>query len=57
MTEKKFIPFEKLSKKEKAARNKEKRGSWLGLNPVTRTPPNPKAYDRSRFKNGGREEE
>ena len=42
----KFIPFEKLSKKEQQKRNAARRGSWCGLNPVTRKPENPKAYNR-----------
>lgn len=41
----KFIPFEKLSKKERKRLNSEKRTSW-SLNPVTRKPDNPKAYKR-----------
>ena len=44
----KFIPYEKLSKKEKRKLNAAKRGSWGGLDPVTRVPPNPKAYKRSK---------
>ncbi|MGN1001384.1 MAG: hypothetical protein ACI4PC_01315 [Oscillospiraceae bacterium] len=42
----KFVPFEKLSKKRQRELNAQKRGSWGGLNPVTRKPKNPKAYDR-----------
>ena len=42
----KFIPFEKLSKKEQQKRNAARRGSWHGLNPVTRKPENSKAYNR-----------
>ncbi|NLU23400.1 MAG: hypothetical protein GXW99_01515 [Clostridiales bacterium] len=42
----KFIPFEKLSKKEQQKRNAARRGSWYGLNPVTRKPENSKAYNR-----------
>ena len=42
----KFIPYEKLSKKKKRELDTMKRGSWGGLNPVTRKPKNPKAYDR-----------
>ena len=42
----KFIPFEKLSKKEKRRRNTEKRGVWGALSPVTRRSENPKAYKR-----------
>ena len=42
----KFIPYEKLSKKRKRELDLKKRGSWGGLNPVTRKPRNPTAYDR-----------
>ncbi|WP_369283996.1 hypothetical protein [Oscillibacter sp. GMB15532] len=42
----KFISFEKLSKKEQQKRNAARRGSWYGLNPVTRKPENSKAYNR-----------
>lgn len=33
---KQFIPYEKLSRKEQKKINSEKRGSWNGVNPVTR---------------------
>lgn len=42
----KYIPFEKLSKRRQRELNQKKRGSWHGLNPVTRKPKDPKAYDR-----------
>jgi hypothetical protein len=42
----KFIPYEKLSKKRKRELDLKKRGSWGALNPVTRKPRSPKAYDR-----------
>ena len=42
----KFIPFEKLSKKEQRKRDAQRRGSWQGLCPVTRRAENPKAYNR-----------
>ena len=45
---KKFIPYEKLSKKEQQKINKAKRGTWGELNPVTRKPPNGEAYNRKR---------
>ncbi len=32
----KFIPYEKLSKKEQKKLNSAKRNDWKGLNPVTR---------------------
>ena len=45
------IPYEKLSKKAKKALDAQQRVSWGGLNPVTRRPPNPKAYQRSKARN------
>ena len=47
---KKFIPYDKLSKKAKRELDARRRGSWGGLSPVTRKPPNPKAYDRNKAK-------
>lgn len=45
---KRFTPYVKLSKQKKKELDKKKRGSWRGLNPITRVPPNPKAYDRKK---------
>ena len=42
----KFVPYEKLSPKKKKEIDRQKRGSWYGLNPVTRKPNNSKAYNR-----------
>ena len=43
----KFIPYDKLSKKEQKKLNDEKRRDWNGLNPVTRVvSDNKKAYKR-----------
>ncbi len=44
----KFVPYEKLSKKEKRRRNAEKRGVWGSISPVTRKSKNPKAYKRKK---------
>lgn len=44
----KFVPYEKLSKKEKKKRNTQRRGTWGELNPVTRKPANSRAYNRKR---------
>ena len=44
----KFIPFEKLSKKKQRELMAKRRGNWGGLNPVTRKPENPKAYNRKK---------
>lgn len=43
-----FIPYEKMSKKQRRAADAKRRGSWNGLNPVTRKPENPKAYNRKK---------
>ena len=45
---KKFIPYEKLSKKAKRALDAKRRGSWGALSPVTRRAESPKAYDRQK---------
>lgn len=42
-----FVPFEKMSKKNKAAENKKKRVEW-GFSPVTRVKKSKKIYDRKR---------
>ena len=42
----KFIPYEKLSKKEKRKMDLSKRQTWNSLNPVTRKPVSSKAYNR-----------
>ncbi len=47
----KFIPKEKLSKKKKRELNAAKRNTWGALNPVTRKPENPKAYNRKKAQN------
>jgi hypothetical protein len=43
-----YIPYKKLSKKKRQEMDKRKRVTWGTLNPVTRKPPNPKAYDRKK---------
>ena len=42
----KFVSYEKLSKKKKRELDAKRRGSWNGINPVTRKPENSKAYNR-----------
>ena len=44
----KYIPYEKLSKKEKRKADSSKRNTWGSLNPVTRKPENSRAYDRNK---------
>ena len=44
----KFIPYGKLSKKEKRRLDLAKRQTWGELNPVTRKPANRKAYNRKK---------
>ncbi len=43
----KFIPYEKLSKKKKRERDAVGRTVWT-INPVTRRPASPKAYNRKK---------
>ncbi len=40
-----FIPYEKLSKKRRKEQNAQRRERWA-ISPVTRRPPNPRAYNR-----------
>ncbi len=52
----KFIPYEKLSKKEKRKIDAARRNTWSEFNPVTRKPENSKAYNRSKARNRKRED-
>ena len=54
MKPKKVIPLAKQSKKNKKKYHASQRGSWNGLNPVTRRPANPNAYDRAKEKQTAR---
>lgn len=51
----KFIPYEKLSKKEKRRLDAQRRTTWGASSPVTRKPANSKAYSRSKTRNWKRE--
>ena len=51
----KFVPYEKLSKKEKRKLDQAKRQTWGELNPVTRKPESSKAYNRTKARNWKRE--
>ena len=51
----KFIPYEKLSKKEKRKIDQTRRQTWGELNPVTRKPENSKAYNRNKARNWKRD--
>ena len=51
----KFIPYEKLSKKEKRKADLAGRQTWGQLNPVTRKPENSRAYNRNKSRNWKRE--
>ncbi len=44
----KYIPYEKLSKKEKRKLDNAKRNTWGAMSPVTRKPENSRAYNRKR---------
>jgi rare lipoprotein A (peptidoglycan hydrolase) len=47
---KQIVPLSKQSKRVQKEYHKKQRGSWYGLNPVTRTLPNKKIYDRNNAK-------
>ena len=47
----KFIPYEKLSKKEKRRLDRQRRTTWGDFSPVTRKSENSKAYNRSKARN------
>lgn len=51
----KFIPYEKLSKKEKRKMDQAKRHTWGEVNPITRKPANSKAYNRNKSRNWRRD--
>ena len=44
----KFVPFEKLSKRNQRELNRRRRQVWGEVNPVTRVTKNMKAYDRAK---------
>lgn len=46
----KLIPLEKQSKRAQKAHHSKRRGSWNGVDPVTRIVPSGKLYDRNRAK-------
>ena len=43
-----FIPYQKLQKKQQRAIDREKRGSWGEVQPITRCPARSDAYNRSK---------
>ena len=43
-----FIPYQKLPKKKQQELDRQRRGSWNGVNPVTRKPENSKVYHRNK---------
>lgn len=51
----KFIPYEKLSKKEQQKINQAARSTWGSTNPVTRKPESSKAYNRKKMQNWKKE--
>ena len=44
----KYIPGEKLGKKARRELDAESRGTWGGINPITRKSKNEKAYNRKK---------
>ena len=52
----KIISYSKMSKKQQRAENLKRRNGWGTLNPITRKPPVPNAYDRNKMKRAARRE-
>lgn len=50
---KKFIPYEKLSKRKQRELDRERRGSWGEIKPVSRRVESAKRYDRQKAKQEG----
>ena len=50
-----FIPYEKLSKREKKRRDNERRQDWGQINPLTRKKEDRKVYNRKRNREWGDE--
>lgn len=53
----KFIPYEKLSKKEQKKRDRTRRMTWGTMSPVTRRAESRKRYDRKREQGWKKEEQ
>ncbi len=49
---KKYVPIEKMSKKQQKEYHKRQRRDWGGLSPVTRCSEDPKKYNRAKEKAG-----
>ena len=48
-----LVPLDKRSKKARREYHAKQRGSWHGVNPITRTVQSRKTYDRARVKTSG----
>lgn len=53
--DKRLIPLKKQNKKAQKEFFRWLRGTWNGINPVTRIPPNSKAYSRPKAKRAVKE--
>ena len=49
-----LVPLDKRSKKAQREYHAKQRGSWHGVNPITRTVQSRKTYDRERVKQADR---
>ena len=50
-----IVPLKKQSKRAQRAFHSKRRGNWCGVNPVARTVPSGKVYDRNRVKRESRD--
>lgn len=53
---KKYIPYEKLSKKKQRELDRKQRLTWGSLSPVSRNTANPKAYNRQKARKWDRDD-
>ena len=53
----KMIPLNKQSKKKQREYHITRRGTWYGVNPVSRMKPSGKTYDRNHIKHNTRDAE
>lgn len=51
-----FVPYAKLSKKQRKAVNEKRRGSWEGVTPVTKIKPSAKLYNRKKDRLAGHDD-
>ena len=52
-----MVPYDKISKRQKKEWDKQRRGSWGAICPVTRCPDNPRKYNRAKARRWKRKDD